>query len=74
MDERLEYSPYLPPQKYDVCAGFGVNCTNFWGVWYRQRTQYDDERQNWVCMCDECRDENDYYWDEKWREYYSGRI
>ena len=41
-------------------------------VTYRQRTMYENGKDNMVTLCEPCRQENDEYWDEKWDEYYRG--
>jgi hypothetical protein len=42
------------------------------GCWRRQNTQYNDDRQNWVFLCDNCNEENEGYWAAMWKEYYGG--
>lgn len=41
---------------------------------YRQNTQYEDEKSNWVKMCPTCQIANDDHWDQMWAEYWSGRL
>ena len=40
----------------------------------RQNTQYIQEESNWVTCCDECFEEVEEYWAERWAEYYNGRL
>jgi hypothetical protein len=35
---------------------------------HRQNTNYVDEEANFVTLCQECKDENDEYWQEMWEE------
>jgi hypothetical protein len=44
------------------------------GMWYRQRTMYNNDNANWACYCAQHRIENDDYWDEMWNDYYSGLL
>lgn len=44
------------------------------GERYRQNTQYTNEESNWVLLCEECRELNDEYWDDMWKDYNSGRL
>jgi len=37
----------------------------------RQRTAYADDDRNWATLCDECQEEADKMWQERWDEYYS---
>jgi len=39
--------------------------------WRRRNTQYIDEEDNWVFMCDECFELELAYWQERWDEYYA---
>ncbi len=41
-------------------------------ITYHQRTMYEKEEDNWVTLCESCKEENDEYWDEMWKEYYRG--
>ena len=38
----------------------------------RQMTNYNNDKQNYATLCEECQNENDKYWTEMWREYYNG--
>lgn len=38
----------------------------------RQRTDYFDDKLNFVILCPKCEEENDEYWRERWDEYYQG--
>ena len=42
------------------------------GQWRRQNTQYYDDRENWVFLCDGCHVFNEEHWAEMWRDYYAG--
>ena len=44
------------------------------GQWRRQNTQYYDDRENWVFLCDECQEKNEAYWSERWSDYYAGLL
>lgn len=48
------------------------------GQWFRwsvstkrRHTQYCDEAANWLTACRECQEEDDAYYDELWKDYYS---
>jgi hypothetical protein len=41
-------------------------------ITYRQRTHYINEKDNWVTLCEDCKEANDEYWDQMWDEYYKG--
>ena len=34
---------------------------------------YNDEEMNWHRECKSCFNKHENYWDECWKEYYSGR-
>ena len=38
---------------------------------YRQNTAYVDDDCNFFTGCKACREENDMYWEELWKDYYS---
>lgn len=38
----------------------------------RQLSQYHNDESNWLTACQDCNDEADEYWRERWQEYYSG--
>lgn len=40
---------------------------------YRENTMYNDEEMNWHRECKSCFNKHENYWDECWKEYYSGR-
>ena len=40
----------------------------------RQNTAYEKEEMNWVVLCDECHEENEAYWQERWDDYYGGLL
>ena len=42
------------------------------GEWYHQRTMYKEEENNWVCLCEEHRKENDVHCDELWNDVNHG--
>ena len=60
------YSAY-PPLKCDHCE-----IVNDSVVAYRQKTFYTDSESNYVALCPKCKEENDYFWEEQWKEYYAG--
>jgi hypothetical protein len=37
----------------------------------RQKTKYNDDKKNFAVLCDDCQKQNDEYWKEQWKEYYS---
>lgn len=41
-------------------------------ITYRQHTFYQNKDDNYVTLCPICKIENDEYWDEMWKDYYSG--
>jgi hypothetical protein len=47
-------------------------CRRLGAKTYRQRTRYEDDAQNIVTLCPDCRQENDEHWDMMWLEVYSG--
>lgn len=57
--------------KYQMC-GCGRCMPNV--IRRRQNTQYMHEESNWVTCCDECFEEIEEYWAERWAEYYNGRL
>ncbi len=40
----------------------------------RQNTAYVNKESNYATLCDSCQKEADAYWEERWQEYYSGRL
>lgn len=36
-----------------------------------QNTRYHDEYSNYFCGCKDCEEENDMYWEDMWRDYWS---
>lgn len=66
--KRLLYFLIVPFTFADKCQRCGI-----WNARpYRQDTMYENEYQNWVTLCPDCRKENDEHWKERWREYHSG--
>ena len=57
------------PQKV-ICE----RCNLRVGQWRRQNTQYYDDRENWVFLCDDCNEINEEYWAEMWRELNAGLL
>jgi transcription elongation factor Elf1 len=41
---------------------------------YHQRTQYVDEKSNWVNLCPPCKEINDDHWDYMWAEYWGSHL
>jgi hypothetical protein len=39
----------------------------------RMNTAYIEEKSNYCCVCKDCYQEVEAYWDERWSEYNSGR-
>lgn len=54
-----------------LCDGFCGPCFRI-GKKQRQNTQYNNEEDNWVFLCDNCMKENDAHWEERWDEFYRG--
>lgn len=54
------------------CDGYGVRCQSTNAVRRRQNTAYDDDESNFNTLCEDCQEEADKYWDERWADYYSG--
>lgn len=44
------------------------------GEWRAQQTAYENKEANFACLCEEHQQETDEYWNEMWREYYSGLL
>lgn len=44
------------------------------GQWRRQNTQYYDDRSNWVFLCNDCFEETEAYWAERWSDYNAGLL
>lgn len=40
----------------------------------RQNTAYVEEEWNFVTACEECFEEIESYWEERWAEYYADRL
>ena len=57
------------PQKV-ICE----KCRIKFGQWRRQNTQYYIDRSNWVFLCDDCQEENEEYWAERWSDYNAGLL
>ena len=55
--------------KPPCCHGIEGECGKE-AQWSRQHTFFQEERSNWVFLCDECRVVNDARWEEQWAEYY----
>ncbi|UDY80341.1 hypothetical protein AXY1_30 [Achromobacter phage AXY1] len=70
------FRSWLMARRYVGRFGFCPGC----GQWRtdierrRQLTQYVDEESNWNTHCQDCQAESDAYWEERWREYYSGLL
>jgi len=56
------------------CEGCWEPCESTDARWTRQHTFYPSMIDNWVYMCDKCRQENDDRWQEQWDEYNAGRL
>ena len=67
---RIELCRLLFPRWF--CQG----CNRFRGTIERRRqnTMYEDDESNYVTCCAECFEEIEAYWQERWDEYYSGRL
>lgn len=48
-------------------------CT-FPGNKRRQNTAYVNDELNWNTLCPVHQEEADQYWEERWAEYYAGRM
>lgn len=44
------------------------DCANA-GIVGRRRTSYNVELSNWTSLCEECWQDDNAYWDERWDEY-----
>ncbi len=40
----------------------------------RMNTQYNDEKSNYCTVCKSCFNEIEEYWNDRWQEYYAGRL
>ena len=40
----------------------------------RRITDYMDDESNWLTACEECHEEDDAYWEERWAEYNASRL
>lgn len=38
------------------------------GYWDRQNTVYADDKNNWICACEKCHNENNENWNILWQE------
>ena len=68
MNQQLVQREDLPDQITCAC------CQLRPGEWRRQNTQYTDDRLNWVFLCDDCQEENEEYWAERWSDYNAGLL
>lgn len=50
------------------------NCCGKPGIRQRQNTQYIEDERNFGTFCEEHQEEVDAYWDEMWKDYWSGRL
>ncbi len=71
--------PKVLVQADSILDGWCQHCRitgrlNVPGRIHRQSTQYEHQLSNYVCLCAPCTKENDAYWEEMWKEYYSGLI
>ena len=41
---------------------------------YRENTLYEPEEKNWHRECEECFEEHEVYWQERWDEYNAERL
>jgi hypothetical protein len=61
-----------------ILPEFKINCEccNMSGIFYQsvQNTRYENSNNNVVFLCKECKQINDEYWQERWREYHSGLL
>ena len=53
------------------CGGWEGPCDSVNAKRRRQNTQYVDDAQNWVTLCDKCMELNNEYWKDMWADYYS---
>ena len=54
------------------CEGWSGSCESKQAKRRRQNTQYVDDKQNWVTLCDDCFKECEEHWRAMWDEYYRG--
>lgn len=59
---------------HKFCGGLERDGCGKPGMWIRQNTRYQNDRSNWVFLCEDCAKMNSEYWAEMWSEYYSGRL
>lgn len=69
----LQEKLYAEHGSSSICWGHDSPCDKS-GIWRRRNTQYIDEEDNWVFMCDECFEAECAYWAERWEDYYTSRI
>jgi len=56
------------------CQGFEGPCMRMDAKRRRQKTQYTDEERNWATYCPACQKGADEHWQERWDDYYGGRL
>jgi hypothetical protein len=54
---------------YKKCPCCGINKP--YVLRRRQNTAYEDEESNYVECCEDCFEQIESYWEERWQEYYS---
>ena len=69
-----QHLPEFAQYPLEYCQGFQGPCDNTDVEWFHTSTCYQDERSNWACMCEQCKQCELEYWSEMWAEYYSGRM
>lgn len=70
----MKNKPENFPTGTEQCQGCEGPCENHNAVTQRQNTKYANDESNWVTFCPECAAANAEYWDERWAEFYSGRL
>lgn len=40
---------------------------------HRRLTQYNNDEDNWIACCKECKAEDDAHWKEMWKDYYESQ-
>ena len=56
------------------CEAKGYRCGGGRAYFAPMNTMYEDELSNWHYGCRDCHEEINDYWEERWAEYYSGRL
>lgn len=70
----ISYNKILPdtlnPMPFTLWVGYLCGCGRRAEL-RRQNTAYAEDNSNWVIACDECFEEIQEYWADRWAEYHS---